>query len=560
MRLSKPLLALVPVLAVPSLASAQSTSAMSVDSAGVLGNKHSDCFKGQDSMTPDGSLVVVSSYASNLVSGDTNGFEDVFVHDRTTGQTERVSVDSSGGQANSWSFNGQISADGRYVVFTSYATNLVSTGANGYAQVYVHDRVTGATELVSVDSAGNTGNKNSGDEGSYISPLAISADGRYVAFTSLASNLAPFDTNNTWDVFVRDRTSGTTAGLTVAGDLDSHCQGMSADGRYVVFYSNATNLFIGDSNASADVFVCDCSIPYIHLVSVDSSGSQGNSTSQAAAISADGEVVVFASLASNLVWGDTNGVFDIFVNDLSAGVTERVSVDSAGVEGNLDSDTPVISADHRFVAFASKAYNLVGGDSNGAQSDIFVHDRISGKTGLASVNSSGTQSDDRSFDPAISADGQLVLFDSYATNLVPGDGNKVSDVFLRDRCDAVWSNYGSGYPGSNGVPAFDAQADPVLGTTLTLGLGNSLGLATPAVLLVGYQRASIPTGRGGDILVVSAFIVPINVPSIGTTISGPIANDPALCGTTIDLQAIEVDAGSNTGLSFTEGLELMLGR
>src|SRR6185369_5100887 len=119
---------------------------------------------------------------SNLVSGDTNGFEDVFVHDRTTGQTERVSVDSSGGQANSWSFNGQISADGRYVVFTSYATNLVSTGANGYAQVYVHDRVTGATELVSVDSAGNTGNKNSGDEGSYISPLAISADGRYVAF------------------------------------------------------------------------------------------------------------------------------------------------------------------------------------------------------------------------------------------------------------------------------------------------------------------------------------------------------------------------------------------
>ena len=132
MRLSKPLLTLVSVLAVPNLASAQSTSVMSVDSGGVLGNKHSDCFKGQSSMTPDGNLVVVSSYASNLVSGDTNGFEDVFVHDRTTGQTERVSVDSLGGQANSWSFNGQISADGRFVVFSSGATNLVSTIGNGY--------------------------------------------------------------------------------------------------------------------------------------------------------------------------------------------------------------------------------------------------------------------------------------------------------------------------------------------------------------------------------------------------------------------------------------------
>jgi Tol biopolymer transport system component len=280
---------------------------VSVDSTGHQGNGDSS----SPAISADGSSVAFTSAASNLVLGDSNGFEDVFVHDTVTGVTERVSVDSTGHQGNGDSLSPAISADGSSVAFTSAASNLVSGDTNGFEDVFVHARVTGVTERVSVDSTGHQGNGDS------LSP-AISADGSSVAFTSAASNLVSGDTNGFEDVFVHARVTGVT-----------------------------------------------------ERVSVDSTGHQGNGDSLSPAISADGSYVAFTSAASNLVLGDSNGFEDVFVHARVTGVTERVSVDSTGHQGNGDSLSPAISADGSYVAFTSAASNLVSGDTNGFE-DVFV--------------------------------------------------------------------------------------------------------------------------------------------------------------------------------------------
>jgi Tol biopolymer transport system component len=262
-----------------------------------------------------------------------------------------------------------ISADGRYVAFHSDASNLVPGDTNGTWDIFVHDRLTGQTTRVSVASDGTQGNNGSGDP-------SISADGRYVAFTSEASNLVPGDTNGTWDIFVHDRVTGQTTRVSVASDGSegygsSFSSSISADGRYVAFSSWASNLVPGDTNGWADVFVHDRVTGQTTRVSVASDGTEGNHVSLLPSISADGRYVAFSSWASNLVPGDTNEVQDIFVHDRLTGQTSRVSVASGGTEGNGASEFPSISADGRYVAFYSAASNLVPGDTNGTW-DIFV--------------------------------------------------------------------------------------------------------------------------------------------------------------------------------------------
>ncbi|WP_447971506.1 TolB family protein [Nitrospira sp. M1] len=233
----------------------------------------------------------------------------------------------------------------------------------------------GETTRVSVNGAGQEGNASSG-----IGP-ALSADGRFVAFASRASNLVPQDTNAVNDIFAHDRQAKTTT-----------------------------------------------------RVSVNSAGQEGNAGGDSTpALSADGRFVAFASQASNLVPQDTNAVNDIFAHDRQAGTTTRVSVNSAGQEGNAGSTAPALSADGRFVAFASQASNLVPQDTN-AVNDIFVHDRQTGTTTRVSVNSAGQEGNARSISsPDISADGRLVAFASRASNLVPYDTNETTDVFVHDR-------------------------------------------------------------------------------------------------------------------------------
>ena len=410
-----------------------------------------------DSFLPDlnenGRLVSYYSFATNLVPGDTNGKRDVFVYDRQTGATTRVSVATGGGQSNGESIEPALSANGRYVAFRSDATNLVPGDTNGTIDVFVHDRQTGTTSRVSVATGGGQSNNNS------FTP-ALSADGRFVAFHSFATNLVAGDTNGVLDVFVHDRQTSTTTRVSVAtggiqANNTSRAGFLSADARWVVFESDATNLVAGDTNGVRDLFVHDRQTGATTRVSVATGGGQVNGESVDAELSADGRYVAFQSDATNLVAGDTNGVGDFFVHDRQTTTTTRVSVASGGgLQGGGESSEGTISGDGRFVAFLSFATNLVPGDTNG-EGDVFVHDRRTNTTTRMSVTTGGEQGNDFSCNPAISQDGRIVGFFSDSTNLVPGDTNGKRDIFIHNRtadldvdgdgkADIVWRNNSNG--------------------------------------------------------------------------------------------------------------------
>jgi Tol biopolymer transport system component len=308
-------------------------------------------------MTPDGRYVAFGSSSSNLVVGDTNTRGDVFVRDRLLGTTELVSVSSTGQQGN---VGGPvISDDGRYVAFVSGSTNLVANDSNRLPDVFVHDRQTRATTLVSVSTSGRQGNHTS-------ERPSISADGRYVAFWSLASTFVSNDQNLTDDVFVHDRVSRTTDLLNVSStgaraNNASFNPSLSADGRYAVFHSFATNLVPGDTNGFSDIFVRDRQARTTERVSVSTSGAQGNENGAIGTISADGRIVAFASFASTLVPEDTNGQRDIFWYDRTTRTTHRASVSSAGTQADWSSHNPMLAASGRFVTFESLASTLVPG-------------------------------------------------------------------------------------------------------------------------------------------------------------------------------------------------------
>jgi hypothetical protein len=408
------------------------TYRVSLSSGGAQGNDDAE----RVTISANGRYTVFASDADNLVNDDTNAVKDVFVHDRQTGQTSRASVASGGVQANGASYalyGTSISADGRFVTFASYADNLVSGDTNAMEDIFVHDLQTGQTSRVSIASDGSQGNGQS-------SGPAISADGRYVAFYSEADNLVSNDTNDSFDIFVHDRQTGQTSRASVAsngvqGNMSSQLVSISEDGRYVAFFSNAGNLVSGDDNYEADIFVRDRQAGQTSRVSVASDGTQANGLSWASSISADGRFVAFESEADNLVSGDTNAAQDIFVHDRQTGQTARVSVASDGAQANGISSWPSISADGRYIAFESQASNLVSGDTN-ATVDIFVHDQATGQTTRVSVAWDGRQATSLSASgtaSSLSGDGRYAAFYSYASNLVSGDTNHVGDAFVRDR-------------------------------------------------------------------------------------------------------------------------------
>jgi hypothetical protein len=419
------------------IASIGTTTRISVNDSGEQGNSASWAW----AISSDGRFVAFRSGASNLVGNDTNDSWDIFVYDRQTEQVERVSVASDGTQGNDTSYHPSISADGRFVAFASAADNLVSSDTNSSLDVFVHDRYAGQTTRVSIASDGSQGDSWSGLW------TAISAEGRYVAFISSASNLVSGDTNSALDVFVHDRYTNQTTRVSVASDAaqgngDSGWAAssyggisISADGRFVTFESDASNLVTNDTNGVTDAFVHDRQTQQTTRVSVATNGTQGDEQSGAPCISANGRYVAFHSIASNLVFDDFNNVYDIFVHDRQTGRTELASIASSGKRAYMSSSYPAISEDGRFIAFTSQAINLVFDDTNNA-GDVFVRDRQNAQTLRVSVASDGTQGDATSGEyglTAISADGRFVAFDSDATNLVSGDTNGFTDVFVHER-------------------------------------------------------------------------------------------------------------------------------
>ena len=458
-----------PTAVTSAAASSSTTRRASTDSSGTQGNGAST----SAALSADGRWVAFTSAANNLVPGDTNAATDVFVRDRLTGAVERVSVSSSGAEANGASELPAISAEGRYVTFRSLASNLVSGDTNNAWDIFVHDRATGLTERVSVSSSGGQGTGTNRDP-------ALSADGRYVAFASTSANLVSGDTNGAQDIFVHDRLTGATTRVSVdssgvQGDADSSNPAISADGHLVTFDSTSTNLVSGDTNAGRDVFIRDRTANTTTRLSVSSSGAQSNGDSARAHLSADGSLIVFESGATNLVSGDTNARNDIFLRDRAAGTTTRLNLRPGGAQTTRDSDFPTISADGRYVAYYSTDTGLVSGDTN-AVGDVFALDRTGSSTTRVSVDSSGVQGNANSTNPAL-ADNGSVAFESDATNLVSSDTNAATDLFVHGALAAT-TTYA--YDAVDRLTS--ACLDPACATSLTYTydpVGNRLSEAPP---------------------------------------------------------------------------------
>lgn len=403
----------------------------------------------------DGRFVGFFSKADNLVKNDTNGVGDVFVHDAQQNSTELVSVSSGGEIGNGESTWPTISGNGRFVVFTSRASNLVKDDRNEAGDVFIHDRQSNTTERISVSSSGKEANGNS-----YTYFPSVSYDGRFIAFLSIASNLVLDDTNNDWDVFVHDRDKKTTKRVSIGTDGEDgngpslHAV-ISGDGQMIAFNSRASNLVADDTNNADDVFLYDSTAGKITRISVGADRIESNGDSDRAAISYKGRRIAFSSVATNLVRGDQNDAEDVFVYDNRTGEIVMISIGTNGTQMQLSDvdlccllslvcclvDTildrkSVMSPDGNTVVFRSDAANLVSADFNGRQ-DIFVHNIAAKTTERVSVSSERAESNGTSVHHGVSFDGRFIAFSSEASNLVDNDNNGVSDIFLHDRATGI---------------------------------------------------------------------------------------------------------------------------
>jgi hypothetical protein len=419
----------------------------------------------------------------------------------------RVSLSSSGAEPNGPSYRPRANADGRYVVFTSDATNLSTNDSSVHSDVFLRDTCLGApvgcvpsTTWISVRNTMLPGNSGHSDFG------WVSADGRYVAFQSAGQNLVAGDTNGQTDVFLRDTCNGAPSGCTPSitlvslsstgaqGNSSSGLPSMTPDARYVAFWSAASNLVPGDTNNQSDIFVrdtclnapagCTPSTIRASLGVGDVEANRGIANGFGPArISAEGRYVAFDSWATNLSPLDSTTHVDVYLRDTCLNApagcsptTHLISVTPSGTASLANgSERPAISADGRYVSFVSPAPDLVAGDTNTLH-DVFLRDTCFGGapagcvalTGLISVSSTGQPASGimGSTWADISADGRYVSFHSHATNLVSGDTNSTWDIFLRDTC--------------NGVPAGCVPA--IVRLSLTIGGAEANGPSTePAI-------------------------------------------------------------------------------
>ncbi len=462
------------LLAVAPASFAGDTTLVSVTADGTQGKGQSR----EPSISADGRFVCFESRATNLVDGDNNKKWDVFVKDLQTGQLRRISVSSSGEEGNDFSTMAVISADGSTVAFMSAATNLVPNDTNNDWDFFAHDLQTSETTRISVSSSGEQGNGGANCDCRVYKFPGVSEDGRIITFHSSSSNLVDDDTNGKFDIFRHDRDTGETVriSLSTAGvqaDADCWIRDMSLDGRFTVWHSASTTLSPNDTNGVRDVFINDFLTGVTELISVPVGGGETNDISDSPRVSADGRFVAFASLATNLIPDDTNGQWDVFLRDRELSETRMISVSSEGEHGDIFSRHPSISANGRKITFHSVTTNLVPGDTNDVR-DIFMYDRFLEQTIRVSTASDGAQSNDVSYDAFISPNGRWVVFDSGADNLVPDDTNNNRDIFLVDLFDQslASSNPIPGFAGENNTWVI-TSASP--GATVSLVYGNSIG-------------------------------------------------------------------------------------
>lgn len=397
----------------------------------------------EPSISVYGRYIVFSSYADNLVSDDNNGYNDIFVHDNTLNITERVSISSTGIESDGNSYKPAISDDGRFVVFVSHATNLVEIDTNDVSDIFVYDRLLKQIERVNLAVNGEQAN-------SYSSEPSISGDGNYVVFTSWASNLVENDTNEWGDVFVCNRITGTLERVSISSSGDEQVMppnsiihvdyepSISGDGRFIAFTSYAENLVDGDNNNCQDIFLYDRILKITKRISVSIDGQEATGTSENPAISSNGLYIVFTSNAGNLVENDDNPWNDIFVHDIETGFTEKVSIFTS--EETI-SRNPSISGDGRFITFETTK----GGQTRVSNSNekifssfadvtnyynIFIYDQTFKTINCITKSYMLDEANSASYTSYISADGSSVVFTSYATNLIPEDSNYCADIFV----------------------------------------------------------------------------------------------------------------------------------
>jgi Tol biopolymer transport system component len=392
-----------------------------VRSTGTGGNDTSQ----ENVISGNGRLIAFESRADNLVPNDENEEIDVFVHDRQTGKTRRVSVSSAEEEADGQSYEASISGNGRWVAFTSTAP-LSAADKNGAPDIYLRDRKTGKTKRVSVASDGSEGDD-------YSEHAEISASGRFVAFRS-AAGLVGSDDNGSDDVYVRDRKTRKTRLVSLDSDgqqtsaSDTHDDPfVSSDGRFVMWYSNSATLVPNDENKFPDIFVRDRKRGRTTRVTLDSQDGEIAQGGYDASMSANGRFIAFESEDDEIVPNDGNPNSDIFVRDRVRGTTKRASVWEGKPEPNDFVGYPRISDDGRFVSFCTPATNV---DRNFSGDDLFVRDMKGRTTKLISVPASEDGHPNGNCYSDLSVGSRWVVWES-GKQLVPSDQNDIIDVYFR---------------------------------------------------------------------------------------------------------------------------------
>jgi Tol biopolymer transport system component len=385
----------------------------------------------------DGNLVVFSSLANNLDPLDTNTVTDIYLKNRSTGSLTLVSRGPNGvGDASS--SNPVISADGSTVVFASAATNLIANDTNGVVDVFAYYVAFGGIQRISESNASIFPIQGNGASGSCASNcFSVSDDGRYIAFESLASNFSSIDTDSVSDIYVRDRIgqatiliSQTTLGSLGSGPLGSNKPAISGNGRFVIFESSRV-LETADTNNTGDIYLRDIQSNSTTRVNTSATGAATTTGFSARpSISRDGTIVAFRSVSNELVPGDSSPISqrDVFVKNLNTGAIRRAEIPGGG-DPNGDSNEAFISGDGASLVFHSAASNFVPTDSNGVE-DVFLMRINTGTIERLSLTSTNIQAIGASTFPKCNADCSKVVYESSATNLVAGDTNTRTDIFL----------------------------------------------------------------------------------------------------------------------------------